>query len=151
MTKPYCVNIQFRRSLMGFSDKALDMVDHTQEQWIDPKARLVQAVLGMLSDNGQAGGLHGLIERFQEAGLDNLIRSWIGPGRNLPISSEQIHQVLDRGYLRQIGEETGLTQNEIVDHLSQMLPGLIDRFTPGGQVPHNGFGDSRAMLDQLTQ
>jgi uncharacterized protein YidB (DUF937 family) len=136
---------------MGHSDKALDLVNSIQTQWFNPSARLGQAVLGMLSDNGQGGGLYGLIERFQEAGLENIIRSWISSGPNLLISSDQIQHVLDRGYLRQISEETGLSQDQTASILSEALPGLIDRFTPDGKLPQNGLGDIGTMLGQLAK
>ena len=59
--------------------------------------QLVQAVLSLLSNDGAHGGLAGLVERFQQAGLGNVLQSWIGTGANLPISGEQLASVLGQG------------------------------------------------------
>ncbi|HEV7617735.1 MAG TPA: YidB family protein [Burkholderiaceae bacterium] len=130
---------------MGFSDRAFDP-GNAEAKVTGPQAKLLQAALAMLSDHGQAGGLPGLIGRFQEAGLGDVIGSWISSGQNLPISAEQIQQILGNGHLQQISEETALTQDETATHLSVLLPDLIDRLTPNGQAPEGGFGDIATLL-----
>ena len=37
-----------------------------------------------------SGGVDGLVERFQQAGLGDTLQSWISQGENLPISAERI-------------------------------------------------------------
>src|SRR2546423_1469142 len=81
-----------------------------------PKAKLLQAALAMLSKNSQPGGLSGLTTRSQQAGRGDVIGSWIGTGQTLPISAEQIQQVLGEGHLQQVSEETGLPQEETARH-----------------------------------
>ncbi|HJV85455.1 MAG TPA: YidB family protein [Noviherbaspirillum sp.] len=134
---------------MGILDKAFDMLGDNHLPMMDSKTRLLQAALALLADNGQAGGLHGLMERFQEAGLGNVISSWIGSGTNVPITPEQLHQVLDEGQLQQISEETGLPEDEAANRLSQMLPDLVDKLTPAGHVPPGGLGNMSALLDHF--
>lgn len=135
---------------MGIFDNASEMFGNGLTQANDPKTRLLHAALGMLSNNSQSDGLHGLIGRFQEAGLGNIIGSWIGSDRNQPISSQQVQQVLGDGHLQQISEETGMPQEETASHLSDLLPGLIDKLTPDGKAPQGGLGDIGALLGQLT-
>lgn len=130
---------------MGFPDRAFDL-GNAEAKVTGPQAKLLQAVLAMLSDHGQAGGLPGLIGRFQEAGLGDVIGSWISSGQNLPISAEQIQQILGNGHLQQISEEAALTQDETATHLSVLLPDLIDRLTPNGQAPEGGLGDIGTLL-----
>jgi uncharacterized protein YidB (DUF937 family) len=105
--------------------------------------------MGMLSNNGQTGGLSGLVERFQQAGLGDVIGSWVGTGRNLPISGEQIRQALGNDRLQQISEETGLPPEETAEHLSGVLPEAVDKLTPEGQVPSSGLGDIGSLLGRL--
>ena len=131
--------------MMGFSDRALDL-GNAEANMTGPQAKLLQAVLAMLSNHGQAGGLPGLIGRFQGAGFGDIIGSWISSGQNLPISAEQIQQILGNGHLQQISEETALTQDETATHLSVLLPDLIDRLTPNGQAPEGGLGDIGTLL-----
>jgi uncharacterized protein YidB (DUF937 family) len=132
---------------MGLLDKALDMFGG--QQALDPKTRLLQAALALLANNGQTGGLQGLVGRFQEAGLGNVIDSWIGRGQNVPVSGEQIQQALGDGPLEQISQETGMTEHETAHHLSDMLPDLVDRLTPEGQAPPDGLGNVASLLERV--
>jgi uncharacterized protein YidB (DUF937 family) len=134
---------------MGLLDTALSMFGSGQSPMTDPKMRLLQAALSMLSNEGQTGGLSGLTGKFQEAGLGDVMNSWIGPGQNMPISGAQVQQVLGDGHLEQISEETGMSKEETANHLSELLPGLVDRLTPNGQAPQGGLGSVALLLEQF--
>lgn len=134
---------------MGILDRALDMLGDNHLPLMDARTKLLQAALSLIANNGQAGGLHGLVERFQEAGLGNAIRSWIGSGSNIPVTAEQMEQVLGEGHLQQISEETGLPEHDVADRLSDMLPDLIDKLTPGGHIPQGGLGNMSVLLDHF--
>ncbi|HRL53996.1 YidB family protein [Acidovorax temperans] len=113
--------------------------------------QLVQAVLSLLSNDGAHGGLAGLVERFQQAGLGNVLQSWIGTGANLPISGEQLASVLGQGTLSQLGSQVGAAPADVAQQLSQLLPGLVDRLTPQGQMPQGGLGNSSDLMGVLGQ
>lgn len=135
---------------MGLLDSALKMFGNQNPlPMMDSKAQLLQAALSLLADNGQAGGLSGLTARFQQAGLGNVISSWIGSGENAPITGTQIQQALGDQQLQQISEEAGLPKDEAADQLSGMLPDLIDRLTPSGHIPEGGLGNMSALLDHF--
>ena len=134
---------------MGILDKAFDMLGNHQQQDAGATGsgtQLLQAALSLLVNNGQAGGLQGLVDRFQEAGLGNTISSWIGTGENVPVTPEQIQQTLGDGQLQQISEESGLSQDETANRLSELLPTLVDKLTPAGHVPQGGLGNMAALL-----
>ncbi|WP_025917129.1 YidB family protein [Herminiimonas sp. CN] len=134
---------------MGLLDMAMGMLGGDQQQPGDPKAQLLQAALQMLSDN-QGGGLQGLMGSLKNAGLGDALASWIGTGQNTPVSGDQIQQALgDGGQLQQLAQAAGLSQSDAASHLSEMLPGLIDRLTPNGEVPQGGLGDLAGMLGQF--
>lgn len=134
---------------MGLLDGAFDMLGGNHLPMMDSKTRLLQAALALIANNGQNGGLHGLVERFQEAGLGNVIQSWIGDGSNVPITPTQMQQVLGDGELQQIAEETALDEPDVAKHLSEILPDLIDTLTPGGHIPQGGLGNMSALLDHF--
>lgn len=134
---------------MGILDKAIEMLGNNNLPMMDSKTRLLQTALSLIANNGQTGGLNGLVERFQEAGLGNVINSWIGAGQNLPINGDEVQQALGEGQLQQISEETGLGQRETADSLSAVLPDLIDKLTPSGQIPQDGLGDISTLLDHF--
>ncbi|OWW20486.1 YidB family protein [Noviherbaspirillum denitrificans] len=134
---------------MGILDKAIDMLGGNQLPMMDSRMKLMQAALSLLANNGQAGGVHGLVHQFNEAGLGNVIQSWIGTGQNVPITADQMQQVLDPGQLSQISEETGLPEPEAASQLGDMLPDLIDKLTPAGHVPPGGLGNMSSLLDHF--
>lgn len=133
---------------MGLLDSALGMLGG-QQQPDDPKARLLEAAAALLSSNSQVGGLQGLLDKFQQAGLGHVVGSWVGPGQNQPVSSEQVQQALGDDQLQQISAQTGLPPEQAASHLSDLLPGLIDRLTPNGEVPEGGLGQAGALLGRL--
>lgn len=134
---------------MGLLDAAMGMLGGEQQQSANPKAQLLQAAIQMLTSN-QGGGLQGLMGAFQNAGLGTALASWIGTGQNMPVSGDQIQQALgDGGQLQQLAQATGLSQTDVAGHLSEMLPGLIDKLTPNGEAPQGGLGDLAGMLGQF--
>ena len=96
---------------------------------------LLQAVVGLLAQNSHVGGLGGLIQAFQKNGLGDIVNSWVGTGKNLPISPEQIHQGLGGDLLKQLASQAGLSTEAAGGQLANLLPGLIDKLTPGGKIP----------------
>ena len=53
------------------------------------------------------GGLGGLIEKFESAGLGPAISSWVGNGANQPVSADALHGILGACLPRGKGRETG--------------------------------------------
>jgi uncharacterized protein YidB (DUF937 family) len=84
---------------------------------------------------GDMGGLGGLLEQFQRMGYADQANSWVGTGSNLPISPDIIAQVFGRDGLSQIAAQAGLTESEASVGLSEILPEVVDRVTPQGQMP----------------
>src|SRR5215472_3189564 len=85
--------------------------------------------------NNTPGGLSGLLENFQEKGLGGLMSSWIGTGQNLPISADQIQHVLGSDQVKELAAKAGISPDLASSSLATMLPSLIDKLTPNGQMP----------------
>jgi uncharacterized protein YidB (DUF937 family) len=84
---------------------------------------------------GQSGGLNGFIQQFSSKGLGDLVSSWVGTGKNLPISAEQIQHVLGSDTVKNIASKMGIDPNSAASQLSNLLPQVIDKLTPNGKVP----------------
>jgi uncharacterized protein YidB (DUF937 family) len=82
-----------------------------------------------------AGGLGSLLEQFQRAGFAEQANSWVGTGQNLPLPPGAIGQVFGSDTLAQIAQQVGVTEAEAAEGLSQLLPEVVDRFTPEGKAP----------------
>ena len=98
---------------------------------------LVSAVLGMIQN--QPGGLAGLAEKFQNGGLGDVVQSWIGTGQNQPVSADEVQQVLGQDALQQVAAKAGVDPSQVASSLSQLLPQLVDRLTPNGQIPEGNL------------
>lgn len=111
--------------------------------------QLLQTITGMLSNDGAQGGLGGLVARFQQAGLGDVIGSWVSSGQNQTISGEQLSDVLGPDALSSLAEKLGVSEGDAASQLSSILPGLIDRLTPQGQAPADGLGNSDDLMGML--
>jgi uncharacterized protein YidB (DUF937 family) len=89
---------------------------------------------GQRDNQGQAGGLSGLIDRFKQAGLGHLADSWVGTGANQPVSPDQLERVLGRQQVDTMAEQSGMDRGGFLSQLSQALPSVVDRMTPNGRV-----------------
>lgn len=93
---------------------------------------LMESVVGMIA--GHEGGLGGLVDAFRNKGLGDIAASWVGTGANLPVSAEQIGNVLGGDTVAALAGKLGLSQEELSGHLSELLPQVVDKLTPGGEV-----------------
>ena len=101
----------------------------------DGQNRLMQAVLGMIT---QHGGLGQLQQQFQGNNLGHIFSSWVGTGDNHPISPDQITQVLGHDQVAQLAQQAGMSHGEAASGLAQMLQSIIDKLTPQGTAPTGG-------------
>ena len=86
---------------------------------------LLPVVVGMLANDGKMGGLGGLMEKFNQAGLGEQMKSWVGTGANAPVSGDEISSVLGNDVLGDLASKLGMSQGDAAGSLAQMLPGLI--------------------------
>jgi len=84
---------------------------------------------------GTEDGLGGLVERFRQGGLEEVIKSWIGTEPNKSISPNQLQQVLGPETVDGLSRETGLPRDDLLFQLSRLLPEVIDKLTPTGKLP----------------
>jgi uncharacterized protein YidB (DUF937 family) len=87
--------------------------------------------------NNQPGGLSGLLQSFHDKGLGSLASSWVGTGQNLPITADQIQHVLGSDQVKQMAAKAGISPDAAGAALSQLLPSLVDKLTPNGEMPQH--------------
>jgi uncharacterized protein YidB (DUF937 family) len=204
----------FLEHIMGLLDGMLGSVLSSAMgggQAQDPKAALVQGVLGMLLNQGgrqaagglgglagalggmlggqggaggagalgnvlggllggaggqapagnAAGGLGGLLEAFTKNGMGAQADSWQGTGANMPINADQLSQVLGSlggaaggagglgDILGQLAGHAGVSREDAAGHLSEILPSLVDKLTPNGQVADTSGMDLGSIMQQV--
>ena len=95
---------------------------------------LIQIALQMLQQNG---GVSGVLDKFRQAGYADHADSWQSTGQNMPISGSALQEVLGSGAIGQIAQQLGLSHGEAAGGLAQVLPQILDKLTPQGEVPDN--------------
>jgi uncharacterized protein YidB (DUF937 family) len=111
---------------------------------------LAGALGGLLANNGELGGLGGMVSKFDQAGMGDVIGSWIGKGDNAPISGNQLQDVLGNDAISGIAQKLGINAQTLLPMLAALLPTLIDRLTPKGQLPAEGLGNQDDLLSSLS-
>jgi uncharacterized protein YidB (DUF937 family) len=118
---------------------------------------LLPVVLSLLSQRsrqgGAAGGLGGigdLIGQLTQKGYGRQANSWIGTGTNESLPPQAIEEVFGRDQLHQIAQQAGIGEDEARSGLSELLPDVVDHFTPDGNLPE-GEQLSASVDDYLRQ
>jgi uncharacterized protein YidB (DUF937 family) len=96
---------------------------------------LMMALLPIVSRMLGSGGLKKLLKAFAEQGLAKQADSWIGTGRNLPVSADQVIKVIGGSKIEKIAKELGVSQKDAAGALATLLPAVIDHVSPEGKVP----------------
>lgn len=103
---------------------------------------IAQIAMEMFNQNG---GLNGVLDKFKQGGLGDLAASWVSTGANLPISTDQISNVLGSGAIAEMAEKFGIAPEVLTSQIAQYLPSVIDKMTPNGEVT----GDSNNLLNSI--
>jgi uncharacterized protein YidB (DUF937 family) len=98
-------------------------------------SQLGGVLAGAAAGTAVSGGLDSLLNQFRNAGLGQHAESWVGNGQNMPITADQINSVIGQGKIAEIAQQAGIDPAQMSQLLAQALPHLIDKLTPGGQVP----------------
>ena len=101
---------------------------------------ILKGGLGGLLAGGAAGsvisgGLGDLLRQFQQSGHGETANSWVSPGPNKQISPGDLASALGADQIDSLMSQSGLSRQELLDGLSQHLPGVIDQLTPDGRLP----------------
>ena len=109
---------------------------------------LIAAAMAMLD---KAGGIQGVIEKFQTSGLGDIVASWVGTGQNQAVTPEQITQALGGDNVQIVVKKANIPVEQSGSVLSALLPVLIDQLTPNGQVPQQSqmMGLGKSILSSL--
>ncbi len=111
---------------------------------------LAGALGGLLANNGSMGGLDGLVSKFEQAGMGDVIGSWIGKGENKPVTGDQLNSTLGRDVISGLAAKLGVNAATLLPMLAAALPALIDHLTPDGEVPAQGLGNHDDLLSSLS-
>jgi uncharacterized protein YidB (DUF937 family) len=95
-------------------------------------AELLHVVEGVLDKHG---GVAGVVSQFEKQGLGATVKSWVSSGPNQPISPDQVQHALGADTISQLAAKAGVSTQELLHKLAQLLPQAVDKLTPGGVLP----------------
>jgi uncharacterized protein YidB (DUF937 family) len=107
---------------------------------------LLQLALSMLQQNG---GLEGILSKFRESGLSHQADSWVSTGQNMSISADQLQNVFGASTISELASRLGVSEQQAGSEMAQVLPEVINRLTPEGQVPKNSDDEIADGLSTL--
>ena len=119
---------------MGLLDEVISMAGVGGGQQQVQHATALTAILGYVN-SPQVGGIAGLQKMFQQGGLGGVFSSWLGSGQNMPVSADQLQNVLHSGAFQEVAQKAGIDPTQLTGMMSTLLPHLVDKMTPNGQVP----------------
>ena len=104
---------------------------------------LLPVVLGMLANRASGagrtgapgGGLGGLLEQLTQGGYGRQAQSWVSTGQNEAIDPDALAQVFGNDRIAQIAAQAGVSEEEARGGLAELLPDVVDHFTPDGKLP----------------
>ena len=95
-------------------------------------AELTSMVAGAIE---RQGGLAAVTAQFEQQGLGHLVQSWVGPGADLPVTPEQLHQVLGSATVQQMAAKFGINPQQFAQKLSEILPQAVSQMASGSAAP----------------
>ena len=96
----------------------------------------------------RSGGLNAIVAKLQQAGFGDQVKSWLGNGQNLPITAEQLQQVLGSDTVKQLAARFNIPVDQLSKVLAQQLPAAVDHASPNGKLPQR-LSASRTPVPDL--
>ncbi len=82
-----------------------------------------------------SGGLGDLLKQLQQNGHGDTANSWVSNGPNKQIAPGDLANALGSDQIDGLMSQTGLSRNDLLSGLSQMLPDAVNHLTPDGRLP----------------
>jgi len=132
---------------MGILGSIFNSVTGNSSDTTNPSA--MGGILEMLT-GGNTGGLHGIIDRMKANGLGHIVDSWIGKGENQPVEPGKLQNALGSDMMGQFASKMGVSETEAATHLSNILPTVVDKLTPDGELPEpSKMGNVEDMIKKF--
>ena len=125
----------------------MSMIENLAGQMMGGGEGPLQAIFEMVQK--YPGGISGLVQAFQEKGIGDIAASWVSQGQNLPVSASQLSSVLGEGKISELAGQMGMDSSAAGGQLANLLPQMIDKLTPDGDVPQGGLEQGFDLIKGL--
>jgi uncharacterized protein YidB (DUF937 family) len=76
-----------------------------------------------------------MVKQFDKNGEGDKPKSWIETGPNKEITEPQLDKAAGPDFIDELAKQAGLTRDELLTRLRQVLPEAVDKLTPEGKIP----------------
>ena len=133
---------------MGLLDSVVGALASSQAGGGAGGLDLMKIIAALIGPDGR--GLAELVAKLREGGLGDAVQSWISTGANQAVSAEQLKSALGADRLAQLAQQAGMAPgSDIAEPLAQLLPQVVDKLTPQGELPAAGAPAPAAGLGEL--
>src|SRR5665811_2389536 len=116
---------------MGLFDSLSGGLKNALEQ--AETAALPALISGVLAKT-DLGNMQGLLDKLQQSGLGPQVSSWLGDGKNMPISTDQLRAALGNTQIQQLATSFGLPVDKVLASLAEHLPAVVDQMSSNGTL-----------------
>lgn len=88
---------------------------------------------GSILDN-----LGGVLDKLRKGGQGDVVDSWISNQPNKPLPPSQLGPALGDTTIRDLARQAGVSEQDLMDQLSKILPQVVNHWTPQGRLPSQG-------------
>jgi uncharacterized protein YidB (DUF937 family) len=106
-------------------------------------AGMMAALAPMVGQFIGGGGLSKMLSGFQSAGMQDKVDSWVSSGENQPLSAGDVQQAVSQEQIDKVAERLGISQEQAAGVIADVLPNLVDKVSPEGQLANE------EQLDQI--
>ena len=124
--------------MSGLFSQLLSGLSGSEQENAAPVKNALTDVLGL--NNPQ--GVSGLMSQFEGGGLGQHVMSWIGGGHNVPVTADDVQNVLSNDQVQALIQRTGLPIQALMPLVAKLLPHAVDEATPDGQPPADGTANA---------
>jgi len=110
----------------------------------DNAGGVMEALSGLTS--GEGLDLDGIMEKVKANGMGDQLQSWLGDGENQGISADQVKGMFGDEGIANAAEKMGVDSDTAASQLSEMLPGLMDKASSGGNLLESFTGGGAGGL-----
>ncbi len=103
----------------------------------------------LMGGRSDGAGLENLLGKLRQQGLGEEVDSWVSTGPNRAVAPKQIQAAFGQDQLAGMAQQFGMPSGALGGILAQVLPELVNRLTPNGQVPQQlpgGMGGLGGIL-----
>jgi uncharacterized protein YidB (DUF937 family) len=96
---------------------------------------MLRMLLPLVASMLMNGGLQKILGRLQAQGNGDKADSWVSTGANEPIGGPDVREAIDPADLERIAEQLGVSKDEAAEAVAEVLPDVVDRASPDGELP----------------